>query len=220
MYDDSHWHFYSIPASKPLRELFDDILTTDTPHASDALTRYQLQKYIDSGTDSFVVGLKKEFVPADQQNTFIDMTPMMDAPLADILKGESLCEFPIFHVWIDTAAPTVTLEEKSETPSFRGLHTLVEQSKKLVETQPVPESEAMDESVDASAETASEEVSSESEEEKTDDDEEEDEDVSVGSRVEEAEIGETSQAVEETASSDIEASSPVDGDQIIATPSI
>jgi hypothetical protein len=196
-------------------------LTTDTPHASDALTRYQLQKYIDSGTDSFVVGLKKEFVPADQQNTFIDMTPMMDAPLADILKGESLCEFPIFNVWIDTAAPTVTLEEKSETPSFRGLHTLVEQSTKPVETQPVPESEAMDESVDASAETASEEVSSESEEEKTDDDEEEEEeDVSVDSRVEEAEIGETSQAVEETASSDIEASSPVDGDQTVATPSI
>jgi len=169
-----------------------------------------------------VVGLKKEFVPADQQNTFIDMTPMMDAPLADILKGESLCEFPIFHVWIDTAAPTVTLEEKSETPSFRGLHTLVEQSKKPVETQPVPESEAMDESVDTSAETASEEVSSESEEEKTDDDddEEEEEDVSVDSRVEEAEMGETSQVVEETASSDIEASSPVDGDQTIATPSI
>jgi hypothetical protein len=190
---------HSIPASKPMRELLDDILTTDTPHASDALTRFQLQKYIDSGTDSFVVGLKKDFVPADQQNTFIDMTPMMDAPLADILKGESLCEFPIFNVWIDTAAPAVTLEEKSEIPSFRGLHTLVEQTKKPVESPAEP----MEEVVDASTESSSEEVSSESEAEKSDDE------------VSPVEMGESSQTVE---ASDVDEKSPP-ADEPIATSS-
>ncbi|KAG2173494.1 hypothetical protein INT44_007085 [Umbelopsis vinacea] len=197
--EDKKVLLHRIPASKPMRELLDDILTTDTPHASDALTRFQLQKYIDSGTDSFVVGLKKDFVPADQQNTFIDMTPMMDAPLADILKGESLCEFPIFNVWIDTAAPAVTLEEKSEIPSFRGLHTLVEQTKKPVESPAEP----MEEVVDASTESSSEEVSSESEAEKSDDD------------VSPVEMGESSQTVE---ASDVDEKSPP-ADEPIATSS-
>jgi hypothetical protein len=192
-------------------------LTADTPHASDALTRYQLEKYINSGTDSFVVGLKKEFVPADQQNTFIDMTPMMDAPLSDILKGESLCEFPVFHVWIDAADPAITLEEKSETPSFRGLHTLAEQSKKVPEPQRDPEPEAMDESVDTTNTSSEEdeEESSDSDEESSDDDE----DDSVGeSKVDEVKEGESSQAVEGNPSSDKQQQS--DGDQPIATSTI
>jgi hypothetical protein len=143
-----------------MREILDDLLTSDTQHDSDALTRFQLKSYIDAGSDSYIIGLKKEFVPADQQNTFINVTPMMDAPLLDVLKGESLCEFPTLHIWLHDADPAVSLEEKSEEQSFRGLTGLIGAPHKAEQPKLEVEPEPMDEVEDDTESSSEEELDS------------------------------------------------------------
>ncbi|KAJ2959711.1 hypothetical protein NQZ79_g4864 [Umbelopsis isabellina] len=171
---------HKIPSSKSLRDIFDEILFQETSLASNALTRYKLRDYIDAGTDSFIIGLKKEFVPAAEQHNYIDLTPHMDAPLVDTLKGESLCEFPTLYIWLHSADSAVVLEEKNEKATFRSITGIVNQQSK---EQPKPEEEAeaieeMEEvieepTVSSSAESESSESSSE---ESSDSEDDEDDD--------------------------------------------
>jgi hypothetical protein len=173
-----------------MREILDDLLTSDTQHDSDALTRFQLKSYIDAGSDSYIIGLKKEFVPADQQNTFINVTPMMDAPLLDVLKGESLCEFPTLHIWLHDADPTVNLEEKSEKQSFRGLTGLIGAPHKAEQPKQEVEPEPMDEVEDDTESSSKEELdSSDSGEAESSDDED------VSSKIVEEAVEETDEKI-------------------------
>lgn len=158
------------------------MLFQDTSLASNALTRYKLKDYIDAGTDSFIIGLKKEFVPAAEQHTYIDLTPHMDAPLVDALRGESLCEFPTLYIWLQSADSAVVLEEKNEKATFRNITDIMgHQSKE----QPKPEDdtaeaiEDMEEvneevAVTSSAESESSVSSSEESSDNEDDDKNDD----------------------------------------------
>jgi len=176
--DNKHVLLHRIPSSKPMREILDDLLISDTPHSSDALTRFQLQSYIDAGSDSFTIGLKKEFVQAAQQNTYINVTPMMDAPLADILKGESLCEFPTFHVWLHNVEPVVTLEDKAEEPTYRGLAGDIKDPQATVQRQQELVPEAMVEAEDGTKSSSQESESEGSESSDSEDDSNESEEES------------------------------------------
>jgi hypothetical protein len=145
------------------------MLFQETPLASSALTRYKLKDYIDAGTDSFIIGLKKEFVPAAEQQTYINLTPHMDASLVYALKGESLCEFPTLCIWLHQADPAVVMEEKNEKAAFRNINSIVsqqsrEQSKPEAEVEAVEEMEDVTEDADVSSSEESESSESSSEE--------------------------------------------------------
>ncbi|KAG2183763.1 hypothetical protein INT43_006774, partial [Umbelopsis isabellina] len=161
---------HKIPSSKSLRDIFDEMLFQETSLASNALTRYKLKDYIDAGTDSFIIGLKKEFVPAAEQHHYIDLTPHMDAPLVDALKGESLCEFPTLYIWLHSADSAVVLEEKNEKATFRSITGIVsQQSKELPkpeedEVEVIEEMEEVIEDADVSSSAESESSESSSEE--------------------------------------------------------
>lgn len=90
------------------------MLFSDTPvgKGSYGVTRHQLRHFIEAGLEQFVVALKKEKAP---RGHFINVTNALDHCFKDVLKNETIIEYPIFYIWLEADGlpkDVTTLEEK------------------------------------------------------------------------------------------------------------
>lgn len=64
--------------------------------------------------DQFMIALKKEKAP---RGHFVNMTHVTDLQFKDILKGETIIEYPIFYVWLktdETPKDILVIEDKKQ----------------------------------------------------------------------------------------------------------
>lgn len=64
--------------------------------------------------DQFMIALKKEKAP---RGHFVNMTHVTDLQFKDILKGETIIEYPIFYVWLktdETPKDILVMEDKKQ----------------------------------------------------------------------------------------------------------
>lgn len=103
---------HSVPSSKTLLFFFENMLLAENPlgKGSYGIMRHQLKQFIQAGLDRFVVGLKKENSP---QGHFVNVTPLLNASINNVLRGETVIEYPSFYVWLEGEVPeNIRLEEK------------------------------------------------------------------------------------------------------------
>lgn len=84
------------------------------------LIRHELSDFITTGIDNFVIALKKEKAP---KGHFVDMTSLLHTTFDDVLKGETIIEYPIFYIWPksdEKPAEISVLEEKKQLISVIG----------------------------------------------------------------------------------------------------
>lgn len=92
------------------------MLFADNPigKSSYAITRHQLKDFICAGMDQFVIALKKEKAP---RGHFVNVTDMLEQPFKDVLKSETIIEYPIFYIWLKSDGlpkEVITLEDKKQ----------------------------------------------------------------------------------------------------------
>ncbi|KAI9270739.1 hypothetical protein BDA99DRAFT_557544 [Phascolomyces articulosus] len=128
---------HSIPQAKSIRGIFENMLFAENPQGKgDYKTiRYQVREFKDAGIEQFVVGLKKEGAP---KNTFVNLTPHLDKPLRELLRGERVIEFPTIYIWLqEQVNDDVKMEEKvfvEHNPRQRSRrHSKDQQTKKDTE---------------------------------------------------------------------------------------
>jgi hypothetical protein len=90
------------------------LLFSATPQgkSSYGIIRHQLKDFINVGMDQFVIALKKEKAP---RGHFVNVTDVLDSLFKDVLKGETIIEYPIFYIWLksdDVPKEVISLEEK------------------------------------------------------------------------------------------------------------
>lgn len=92
------------------------MLFSETPigKGSYGITRHQIKDFIDAGMDQFIVALKKEKAP---RGHFINVTHVLDLCFRDVLKNETVIEYPIFYIWLKSDGmpkDVITLEDKKQ----------------------------------------------------------------------------------------------------------
>ncbi|KAI7869631.1 uncharacterized protein EV154DRAFT_431945, partial [Mucor mucedo] len=104
------------PSGKPFEAFFQNLLFAEKPigKSNFGITRHQLKDFISAGMEQFVVALKKEKAP---RGHFVHVTDMLHQPFKDVLKSETIIEYPIFYIWLKSDGlpkEVVTLEEKKQ----------------------------------------------------------------------------------------------------------
>ncbi|KAG2204121.1 hypothetical protein INT47_011604 [Mucor saturninus] len=107
---------HSFPSGKPFEAFFQNLLFAEKPigKSNFGITRHQLKDFISAGMEQFVVALKKEKAP---RGHFVHVTDMLHQPFKDVLKSETIIEYPIFYIWLKSDGlpkEVVTLEEKKQ----------------------------------------------------------------------------------------------------------
>lgn len=92
------------------------MLLAESPHGKGEyqLIRHELNHFIELGINNFSIALKKE---KSARGHFVDMTGLLHTAVNDILKDETIIEFPTFYIWpkSDKQPSNVTLlEEKKQ----------------------------------------------------------------------------------------------------------
>ncbi|RUS17142.1 hypothetical protein BC937DRAFT_90369 [Endogone sp. FLAS-F59071] len=96
--------YTSILSSKSLRE-------TLSAHVADP----DLGPYHGRGLTTCLVTLKREGMPANLPPAFVDLTPYLDRPIVEALRGETVIEFPTLYVWtVKPPEGNALVEEKVE----------------------------------------------------------------------------------------------------------
>ncbi|KAI9334803.1 hypothetical protein BD770DRAFT_332690, partial [Pilaira anomala] len=104
------------PSGKVFHALFENMLFSETPFGkgSYGIIRHQVKDFVEAGIDQFMVALKKEKAP---RGHFVNVTNVLNLDFKDILKGETIIEYPIFYIWLKSDAmpkEIITLEEKKQ----------------------------------------------------------------------------------------------------------
>lgn len=107
---------HSFPSIKPFTAFFDNLLFAESPQGkgSYGIIRHQVKDFVDAGLNHFMVALKKEKAP---RGHFVNMSQVMDLQFIDILKGETIIEYPVFYVWLktdETPKDILVLEDKKQ----------------------------------------------------------------------------------------------------------
>lgn len=95
------------------------------------IIRHQVKDFVEAGIDQFMIALKKEKAP---RGHFVNMTHVKDLQFIDILKGETIIEYPVFYVWLktdETPKDIIVLEDKKQliaTISESSTETTVDES--------------------------------------------------------------------------------------------
>ncbi|CAO3635916.1 unnamed protein product [Mucor hiemalis] len=124
---------HSFPSIKPFTSFFDNLLFAESPQGkgSYGIIRHQVKDFVEAGIDQFMIALKKEKAP---RGHFVNMTHVKDLQFIDILKGETIIEYPVFYVWLktdETPKDIIVLEDKKQliaTISESSTETTVDES--------------------------------------------------------------------------------------------
>ncbi|KAI8081370.1 uncharacterized protein BX664DRAFT_340227 [Halteromyces radiatus] len=103
---------HSCPSAKSLQGVFENMLLSDKPQGrnSYATIRHQVRHFTETSMNDWVIGLKKE---GGKRNMFINLTSMLDQPIAECLKGERIIEYPTIYIWMkDHLDSSIQLEDK------------------------------------------------------------------------------------------------------------
>lgn len=92
------------------------MLFSETPFGkgSYGIIRHQVKDFVEAGIEEFMVALKKEKAP---RGHFVNVTNVLNLNFKDVLKGETIIEYPIFYIWLKSDAmpkEITTLEEKKQ----------------------------------------------------------------------------------------------------------
>lgn len=109
-------YYDRFPSIKPFTAFFDNLLFAESPQGkgSYGIIRHQVKDFVEAGMDQFMVALKKEKAP---RGHFVNMSQVMDFQFIDILKGETIIEYPVFYVWLktdETPKDILELEDKKQ----------------------------------------------------------------------------------------------------------
>lgn len=105
---------FSFPSNKSFHAFFENLLFSATPQgkSSFGIIRHQVKDFIEAGMDQFVIALKREKAP---RGHFVNVTHVLDSLFKDVLKGETIIEYPIFYIWLkedQVPKEVMSLEEK------------------------------------------------------------------------------------------------------------